>query len=59
MKVIYMKETIDYMAMKDSRLLFDLEELGVPEPVELLDDRGNVTHTYYLYEIKEERVGDY
>lgn len=50
MKLIYTQETINYMHQIDPKLLTDLEVLGTPEPVELLDDSGKVKTKYYLYE---------
>lgn len=50
MKLIYMQETIDFMFKSNPNSIGELEALGTPEPVELLDDSGKVKTKYYLYE---------
>ena len=53
MKLVYTQETINYMAKVNPQLIEDLAKYGAPEPVELLDDRGEVNNKYYLYNIVE------
>lgn len=53
MKLIYTQETINYMAKVNPQLIEDLSVHGAPEPVELLDDKGEVNNKYYMYEITE------
>ena len=54
MSLIYMQQTIDYMARVNPHLLEQLSKYGVPEgPFELADDKGNTTHKYYMYKITE------
>lgn len=50
MKLIYMQETINYMHQMNPASLSALETLGVPEPVELMNDEGKVKTKYYVYE---------
>jgi len=53
MKLVYTQETINYMAKVNPQLIEDLAKHGAPEPVELLDDKGEVNNKYYLYKITE------
>jgi len=53
MKLVYTQETINYMAKVNPQLIEDLAKYGAPEPVELLDDKGEVNNKYYLYKITE------
>ena len=53
MKLIYTQETINYMAKVNPQLIEELSVYGAPEPVELLDDKGEVRNKYYLYNIVE------
>ena len=41
-KEIYMQRTIDYIVKGHSHKLAEIESKGVPEIVELTDDKGNV-----------------
>jgi len=50
MTLIYMQETIDYMFKLNPASLNDLEKLGAPVPVELLDGKGITKTKYYRYE---------
>jgi hypothetical protein len=50
-KLIYMQQTIDAMHAKDPNLLFELNQYGEPEPVELVDKEGETTHKYYMYQL--------
>ena len=54
MKLIYTQETINYMAKVNPQLIEELSVYGAPEPVELLDDKGEVKNKYYLYNIVED-----
>ena len=56
MKLIFMKETVDFIASIDTNLLLELEKLGIPEPVQLLDDKGNVKTSYYLYNLSNQEM---
>lgn len=47
-----MQQTIDAMHAKDPNLLFELNKYGDPEPVELVDDKGETTHKYYVYQLE-------
>lgn len=51
MKLIYTQETINYMAKVNPQLIENLAIYGSPEPIELLDDRGEVNNKYYVYKI--------
>lgn len=54
MKLVYMQQTIDYMARVNPQLLENLSKYGVPEgPIELADDKGTTTHKYYFYKITD------
>ena len=53
MKLVYTQETINYMAKVNTQLIEDLAKYGAPEPVELLNDKGEVNNKYYLYRIIE------
>lgn len=47
-----MQQTIDAMHAEDPNLLFELNKYGDPEPVELADDKGEITHKYYVYQLE-------
>lgn len=49
MSLIYMQSTIDNMLINHQDKMNDLNALGDPEPVELLDDQGNVLNNYYIF----------
>lgn len=53
MKLVYTQESINYMAKVNPQLIEELSVYGVPEPVELLDDKGEVNNKYYLYKITD------
>ena len=53
MTLIYTQETLNYMAKVNPQLIEDLAVYGAPEPVELLDDKGEVNNKYYLYKITD------
>ncbi len=56
MKLIYTQETINHMAKINPQLIEDLSIYGAPEPVELLDSKGEVRTKYYLYKINDQIV---
>ena len=56
MKLIYMQQTIDYMARLDPMLLDGLGMYGPPEPVELMDDKGNTINKYFLFDLSDKIV---
>ena len=49
MSLIYMQSTIDHMLTNYQDKINDLNALGEPEPVELIDDKGNVLNKYYIF----------
>jgi hypothetical protein len=49
MSLIYMQSTIDNMLTNYQDKMNDLNSLGEPEPVELIDDKGNVLNKYYIF----------
>ena len=49
MSLIYMQSTIDNMLTNYQDKINDLNVLGEPEPVELIDDKGNVLNKYYIF----------
>ena len=49
MSLIYMQSTIDNMLTNYQDKMNDLNALGEPEPVELIDDKGNVLNKYYIF----------
>ena len=53
MKLVYTQETINFMSKVNPQLIEDLAVYGAPEPVELLDDKGEVNNKYYLYKITD------
>ena len=53
-----MQETIDAMFQINPQLLNDLNMLGTPEPVELLNDMGKITHKYFLFNLSDKEVID-
>ena len=57
MKLIFMQETINFMAKVNPESLEELSIYGTPEPVELLDDKGEVKTKYYLYKLTNNIVG--
>jgi hypothetical protein len=44
-----MQSTIDNMLTNYQDKMNDLNALGEPEPVELIDDKGNVLNKYYIF----------
>jgi hypothetical protein len=44
-----MQSTIDNMLTNYQDKMNDLNSLGEPEPVELIDDKGNVLNKYYIF----------
>ena len=44
-----MQSTIDHMLTNYPNKINDLNSLGEPEPVELIDDKSNVLNKYYLF----------
>jgi hypothetical protein len=44
-----MQSTIDNMLTNHQDKMSDLNTLGDPEPVELIDDKGNVLNKYYIF----------
>lgn len=53
MSLIYMQETINYMAKVNPQLIEDLSIYGAPDPVELIDEKGNTALKYYMYKLTE------
>ena len=49
MSLIYIQSTIDNMLTNYQDKMNDLNSLGEPEPVELIDDKGNVLNKYYIF----------
>jgi hypothetical protein len=48
-KEIYMQRTIDYIIKDHNHKLAEIESKGVPEIVELTDDKGNIINKYYKF----------
>ena len=48
-KEIYMQRTIDYIVKGHNHKLAEIESKGVPEIVELTDDKGNIINKYYRF----------
>ena len=48
-KEIYMQRTIDYIVKSYSHKLAEVESKGVPEIIELTDDKANIVNKYYLF----------
>ena len=48
-KEIYMQRTIDYIIKDYNHKLAEIESKGVPEIVELTDDKGNIINKYYKF----------
>jgi hypothetical protein len=44
-----MQSTIDNILTNYQDKMNDLNALGEPEPVELIDDKGNVLNKYYIF----------
>ena len=44
-----MQSTINNMLTNYQNKMSDLNALGEPEPVELMDDKGNVLNKYYIF----------
>ena len=49
MKEIYMQRTVDYILKEHSHRIGEVESKGVPEVVELLDDKGEVNNKYFIF----------
>lgn len=49
MSLIYMQSTIDHILTNHQDRMNDLNALGEPELVELVDDKGNVLNKYYIF----------
>ncbi len=50
-KLIYMQSTIDFIIANHNHRITEIENRGVPEIVELTDDKGNTINKYYKYNI--------
>lgn len=55
MKEIFMQRTIDYMASIDPSMLNDLGVKGIPELIELTDDKGETINKYYKYTYQDDK----
>ena len=49
MSLIYMQETITHIIDNHMDRMGELNALGEPEPVELMDENGNVKTKYYIF----------
>ena len=50
-KLIYMQSTIDFIIANHNHRITEIENRGVPEIVELTDDKYNTINKYYKYNI--------
>jgi len=50
-KLIYMQSTIDFIIANHNHRITEIESIGVPEIVELTDDKGNTINKYYKFNI--------
>lgn len=50
-KLIYMQSTIDFIIANHNHRITEIENRGIPEIVELTDDKGNTINKYYKYNI--------
>lgn len=48
-KEIYMQRTIDHILKNHNERFGEIEARGVPEMVELTDDKGNITNKYFIF----------
>ena len=50
-KLIYMQSTIDFIIANHNHRITEIENRGIPEIVELTDDKDNIINKYYKYNI--------
>jgi hypothetical protein len=52
-KLIYMQSTIDFILSKHSHRITEIESKGIPEVIELTDDKGNTINKYFKFIIED------
>ena len=50
-KLIYMQSTIDFIIANHNHRITEIENRGIPEIVELTDNKDNTINKYYKYNI--------
>jgi hypothetical protein len=48
-KLIYMQRTIDFIIANYNHRITEIENRGVPEIIELTDDKGTTINKYYKF----------
>ena len=51
-KLIYMQSTIDFIIANHNHRITEIENRGIPEIIELTDDKDNIINKYFKFNIE-------